>query len=163
MLVTHGVPGHHGQELIEEGWAAQMLRLIGRTLSDLQSIDPSTVLGLTGTGDVIVHGDFGPQNILFTLEPLCVSVVLDWELAHVGLAIEDLAWAEWIIRTHHPEAIEFLPELLDGSGFWPSWSDRQAAMLCRCREYIAFCEESGFDAATAEWRRRLNATERWGE
>ena len=111
-----------------------------------------------------MHGDFGPQNILFTLEPMGVSAVLDWELAHVGSAVEDLAWVEWIIRTHHPQAIEFLPELFDGSGVWPSWSDRHAVMTRRCRDYIAFCEESGFDTATAQWRRRrLRATERWGE
>ena len=164
VLVTSGVQGRHGQKLIEEGRAAQVLRLIGRQLSDLQSFAHSTVPGLTGPGDVIVHGDFGPQNILFTLdEPMGVSAVLDWELAHVGSPVEDLAWAEWIIRTHHPDAIEFLSELFEGSGVWPSWSDRHAAMVCRCRDYIAFCEESGFDTATAEWRRRLRSTQGWGE
>ena len=50
VLVTSGVQGRHGQELIEEGRAAQVVRLIGRQLSDLQSFDPSTVPGLTGRG-----------------------------------------------------------------------------------------------------------------
>jgi aminoglycoside phosphotransferase len=164
VLVTSKIQGRHGQELIEEGRAAQVLRLIGRQLSDLQSFDPSTVPGLTGPGEVIVHGDFGPQNILFTLDgPMSVSAVLDWELAHVGSPVEDLAWAEWIIRTHHPGAIRSLPELFEGSGIWPAWSDRHLVMVCRCRDYIAFCEESGFDAATAEWSRRLRSTEGWGE
>jgi tRNA A-37 threonylcarbamoyl transferase component Bud32 len=163
MLVTSEVPGRHGQELIEEGRAAQVLRLIGSQLSDLQSLDPFTVPGLSGPGEVIVHGDFGPQNIMFTIEPIGVGAVLDWELAHVGSAVEDLSWAEWIIRTHHPNAIEFLPELFEGSGLWPSWSDRQAAMVDRCQDYIAFCEESRFDTTTAEWRRRLRSTESWGE
>jgi aminoglycoside phosphotransferase (APT) family kinase protein len=97
------------------------------------------------------------------LEPMAVNAVLDWEVAHVGSAVEDLAWAEWIVRFHHPEAIECLPELFDGSGVLPSWSDRQAAMVCRCRDYVVFCEKSGFDTATAEWRRRLRATEHWSE
>jgi hypothetical protein len=70
VLVTSGVQGRHGQELIEEGWAAPVLRLTGRQLSDLQSLDPFTVPGFAGPGDVIVHGDFGPQNMLFTLEPM---------------------------------------------------------------------------------------------
>jgi aminoglycoside phosphotransferase (APT) family kinase protein len=163
VLVVSEVRGRHGQELIDKGSAAQVLRLIGIQLSDLQSFDPSTVPGLTGTGHVIVHGDFGPQNILFLLDPMRVSGVLDWELAHIGTAVEDLAWAEWIIRTHHPDALEDLPELFAGSGLSFSWSDRQAAMVRQCLYHLAYCEASGLGTAASEWRRRLKATEEWCE
>jgi len=138
-------------------------RRVGKQLSGLQSLDPSTVPGLTGIGDVIVHGDFGPQNILFQLDPIRVSGVLDWELAHIGSAVEDLAWAEWIIRTHHPEALEELPELFAGSGLSFNWPDRQAAMVRQCRHHLGYCEASGLDGAASEWRRRLEATEAWSE
>ena len=163
VLVVSEIRGRHGQELIDQGWAAQILRLIGSQLSGLQSLDPSTVPGLTGIGDVIVHGDFGPQNILFQLDPIRVSGVLDWELAHIGSAVEDLAWAEWIIRTHHPEALEELPELFAGSGLSFNWPDRQAAMVRQCRHHLGYCEASGLDGAASEWRRRLEATEAWSE
>jgi aminoglycoside phosphotransferase len=163
VLVVSELHGRHGQELIDEGRASQVLRLIGRQLSDLQSFNPSTVPGLTGRGDVIVHGDYGPQNILFLLDPMRVSGVLDWELAHFGSAVEDFAWAEWIIRTHHPDASEDLPELFAESVLRFSWSDRQAAMVSQCRHHLAFCEESGLDSAASDWRRRLKVTESWNE
>jgi Ser/Thr protein kinase RdoA (MazF antagonist) len=163
MLILGEVQGRHGQELIEEGKAAHILGVIGRQLSDLQLLKPSSLPGLTGPGDIIVHGDFGPQNILFSPDALHVSGVLDWELAHVGSAVEDLAWAEWIIRTHHPDVVDDLPELFAGSSLFFSWPDRQAAMVRQCRHYIAYCEASDSDAASAQWRRRLRTTEGWDE
>lgn len=38
----------------------------------------------------VVHGDAGPGNFLF--ESGAVTALLDWELAHLGDPIEDLAW-----------------------------------------------------------------------
>src|ERR1700733_3708564 len=122
MLVIAHVHGVHGQELIETGRAAEVLLTIGTQLSLLQSFDVSSIPGLTGTGDVIVHGDFGPQNVLLEPDPLAVNAVLDWERAHIGSAVEDPAWAEWIVRTHHPDAIDYLPGLFAGLGRWYSWA-----------------------------------------
>ena len=151
MLVVSEMRGRHGQELIDEGRCAGVLRLLGSQLSLLQSFDPSTVPGIAGTGDVIVHGDFGPQNTLFLPDPLRVSGVLDWELAHIGSAVEDVAWAEWIIRTHHSDTTDDLPELFAESGCF-SGSDRQAAMVRQCCDHLAYCDASGFDTAASEWR-----------
>ena len=47
-------------------------------------------------GSVVVHGDYGPQNLLFNPISHEVVAVLDWEFSHSGAAVEDLAWAEWI-------------------------------------------------------------------
>jgi Phosphotransferase enzyme family len=162
-LVVSEIRGHHGQELMDISRPAQVLRLIGNQLSALQSLDLSCVRGLEGMGDVIVHGDFGPQNMMFLLDPIRVSGVLDWELAHIGSAVEDLAWTEWIIRTHHPRALEDLPELFAGCGLFFGWSDRQAAMVRQCSHHLAYCEASGLATAASEWRRRLKATEAWNE
>jgi Phosphotransferase enzyme family len=163
MMVLTSVDGRHGQELIAGGRAPAVLQLIGRQLANLQAIDPSTVPGLEGEGKVLVHGDFGPQNIVCSLDVTRVSAVLDWESAHLGSPIEDLAWAEWIVRMHHPKARDNLPELFDGSGLSVSWSDRQSAMVGQCRRYIAFCEASGLEAAATQWSSRLAETERWDE
>jgi aminoglycoside phosphotransferase (APT) family kinase protein len=163
MIVLTTVAGRHGQELIAEGHAPTVLRLVGQQLAELQTIDSSTIPGLEGEGDVIVHGDFGAQNIVCSLDLTHVSGVLDWESAHIGGAIEDLAWAEWIVRMHHPEAQDDLSELFGGSGLSICWSDRQSAMVRQCRHYIAHCEASGLEEPAAEWRRRLVATERWHE
>src|SRR5450755_3748290 len=31
-----------------------------------------------------------------------ITAVLDWEWAHAGEPVEDLAWCEWIVRMHDP-------------------------------------------------------------
>ncbi len=39
---------------------------------------------------VVVHGDAGPGNFLYDGER--VTAIIDWELAHLGDPMEDLAW-----------------------------------------------------------------------
>lgn len=77
------MPGRHGQELIDGGCASQVLAAAGRTLRLLHD----SVLGL-------VHGDCGPQNLLFDMAAWQVSAVPNWEFADEGDPGEDLAWTE---------------------------------------------------------------------
>jgi aminoglycoside phosphotransferase len=163
VIMLGTVAGRHGQELIAEGHASGVLRLIGEQLAKLQAISSTIIPGLEGEGDVIVHGDFGPQNVVCSFDLTGVAGVLDWESAHVGSPIEDLAWAEWIVRMHHPVAVKDLSHLFEGSGLFIRWSDRLSAMVEQCRRHLAFCEASEWEAPAAEWRRRLAATEMWHE
>jgi aminoglycoside phosphotransferase (APT) family kinase protein len=39
----------------------------------------------------VVHGDFRPGNVLYDGER--ITALLDWEMAHLGDPVEDLAWA----------------------------------------------------------------------
>jgi aminoglycoside phosphotransferase (APT) family kinase protein len=48
------------------------------------------------TETVLVHADFKPGNIL--LEGDGVTALLDWELAHLGDALEDLGWVTQPLR-----------------------------------------------------------------
>ena len=162
-LLLSEVVGRHGQELIDQGLEAMVLRMTGTQLAELQALDPLIVPGLKGRGDVIVHGDFGPQNTLYSVDVSHVAGVLDWEMAHFGSPIEDLAWSEWIIRMHHSKAQDDLPELFTASDLSFNWSDRQASMVRQCRHYLDYCEASELPAGVAEWQRRLDATERWQE
>lgn len=156
--------GTNGQELLAKGEGASVLRMIGSCLATLQSFHPSLVPSLDGSGPVIVHGDFGPQNILCAPGQTSVSAVLDWEFAHVGSPIEDVAWAEWIVRMHHSDVVDDLPELFSAADLTFSWADRQASMVTQCKRYIARCEEEGgSNAAAAAWVRRLRTTETWHE
>ena len=41
----------------------------------------------------MVHGEYGPQNLLVDAATWEVSAVLDWEFAHDGDPLEDLARA----------------------------------------------------------------------
>ncbi len=161
LLIVREASGTHGQEMIDAGRAAEVLRLLGALLVTLQQVPTGAVPGLVGTGPVIVHGDFGPQNVL--IEGDRITALLDWEFAHIGRAVEDLAWAEWIIRTHHPAAADDLPEMLDASHLGMTWSARHQAMIARCEELVELSTVSGSPDAAALWRDRLRATERWNE
>ena len=72
--------------------------------------------GPVDSGAVLVHGDFGPQNMIFDVPTGTVAAVVDWELAQLGEPVTDLAWCEWIVRTHHPRLTAALPHLYDGYG-----------------------------------------------
>ena len=154
------VAGEHGQDLVDRGHARIVLELIGATLTELQQISASAVPGLHGDGSVIVHGDFGPQNMLFDLDAGVVAGILDWEFAHYGDRVEDLAWAEWSVRMHHPHAVDALDSLFRGAGRTPPWAQRHEEMLRRVRIHLAEAEVTG---SAPPWRQRLEATERWSE
>jgi hypothetical protein len=161
-LTLREARGAHGQDLIGAGRATEVLGLLGSLLSQLQEIDPVVVSGLPGSGEVVVHGDFGPQNVLVADHH--ISVLLDWEFAHIGGAIEDLAWAEWIVRMHHPDAKDALPEFFDAAKLRPAWADRQAAMIERCAQLLRRAERDGSSSGGTElWRARLARTASWSE
>ena len=161
MIVTEPVGGLHGQDLIDEGHGRQVLRLVGEALRSLQALDPALVAELSGAGPVIVHGDFGPQNMHLDLAAGSVVGIFDWESARVGRSVEDLAWAEWIVRMHHPHAVRDLEELFDAFGAEPPWPERQQAMISQCRRILAYCESSGMERSAADWRGLLARTESW--
>lgn len=155
------LPGRHGQDLLNEGHAPRVLRLVGETLNQLQRLAPGTVRELDGSGPVIVHGDFGPQNMLLDLDASRATGVVDWESAHLGSPIEDLAWTEWVVRMHHPAAVDALDDLFAGATQRPSWPERKAAMIRQLREVLAYCEVSGLHDSAVDWRDRLRRTEAW--
>ncbi|MGH8978448.1 MAG: phosphotransferase [Acidimicrobiia bacterium] len=161
VLTLVEMPGTHGQDMIEAGRGREVLQLLGSLLRELQELDPASVSGLPGEGDVIVHGDFGPQNVL--IGDGRISALLDWEFAHVGRAIEDLAWAEWIVRMHHPRHSDELPELFGAAPLVPDWRDRHAAMVTRCRELLRNAERAGSPDGIALWQQRLRLTAQWTE
>lgn len=91
--LTVGVlAGDHGQDLIDRGRAELVLRLAGAGLAALARIPASTVTGLVGNGPHLVHGDFGPQNLLVDPAAGRITGILDWEFAHWGDPMDDLAW-----------------------------------------------------------------------
>jgi aminoglycoside phosphotransferase (APT) family kinase protein len=146
------VPGRHGQELINEGHAVPVLAAAGQTLRRLHD-------GVPG----FVHGDYGPQNLLLDPVSLEVVAVLDWEFAHDGDPVEDLAWTEWIVRMHHANSAHNLPALFRGYGWRPAWPLRHAAMQNRCTEFREICLRRGDQAAAGMWRSREQLTRNWRE
>lgn len=155
------VAGRPGQELLEDK-PELVLYAVGRLARRLATVNVAQVAGLdrAPAGTVLVHGDFGPQNLLLdetTAEP---TALLDWELAHVGDPVEDLAWAEWIVRTHHSPLVLALPALFAGYGSEPPWGVRQERMLDKCRWALGFTRRwPGAGTGVLEvWQHRLAAT-----
>ena len=120
-LELQWLPGVPGQELLENQPDA-VLAAIGQLARQVHDVDldqlPEADRTLPG-GSVLVHGDFGPQNVLLDPETAVPTALVDWELTHVGHPVEDLAWAEWIVRTHHAAVVDRLPALFDGYGDRP--------------------------------------------
>lgn len=159
--------GVHGQELIDDGRVRPVLRSCGEMLRRLQSIPLSVVFPDAdhAGGGVLVHGDYGPNNILFDRRTVVVKGLVDWEWAHPGRPIEDLAWCEWIVRMHHPGDAHALDELFEAYGDRPPWSERRAEMVRRCQELLDMLRTLG-DAsgiAVERWRQRVRTTETWAE
>lgn len=153
-----GVPG---QQLLDEGSAREVLNATGALLLHLQQeATPLLTPVLQGAGTSAVHGDFGPQNLVFN-GGYCVVALVDWEFAHMGDPVEDLAWAEWIVRMHHPVATSALDALFVGYGQHPDWPVRHTAMLEQCERHRERCAAEGLLDAEAMWRERLAATTGW--
>ena len=161
--------GVHGQELLEAGHGAGVLRACGTMLRRIHQLDAGVMAaplaGPTDDGRVLVHGDYGPQNVLIDPETLRITAVLDWEWAHAGHPVEDLAWCEWILRMHHPGQLSLLELFFDAyGGSIPPWPDRQQFMVDRCRSLLDLChiQEPG-GTGEAQWAHRLAVTGAWHE
>ncbi len=157
------LPGGHGQDLLGEGRGVAVLATCGRLLRSVQAVPPAMLPHLDGAGPVLVHGDFGPQNLLLSADGDGAVALLDWEFARRGERHEDLAWAEWIVRTHHPDAVAALDALFEGYGERPPWPRRHEAMPAACRSQLHRARSGSDGAAAALWTSRLAATERYRE
>ncbi|MGW3071613.1 phosphotransferase family protein [Kitasatospora sp. NPDC001132] len=160
------LPGVPAQELLDTGHGPEVLAACGRVLRRLQALDPELAGdGPAPAGSVPVHGDFGPHNLLLDPADFAVTGLLDWEFAHPGEPVEDLAWCEWIVRTHHPAQAGALHHLFDAYGQpAPPWPRRRSAMLTQCARLEEFCRRRDPDGPGArQWQERGRLTAGWPE
>jgi aminoglycoside phosphotransferase (APT) family kinase protein len=163
-IVTEFRPGEHGQDLIEKGHAHQVLASCGALLRRLHDLDPRRLVpDRHPSTHVVLHGDYGPNNILFDSR-YTVTALLDWEFCTIGPAIRDIAWCEWIVRMHHPTHKESLTAFFEAYGERPSWEARQLAMIDRCRWLEAFAHRwDPHSQRELQWRQRIDDTAAWTE
>jgi aminoglycoside phosphotransferase (APT) family kinase protein len=161
MLTTSFVQGVHGQELLEAGRGEQVLLTCGRLLADLQGIHVEGVDQERGV--VLVHGDFGPNNMLMNDAATEVRLLCDWEWSGVGSRLTDLAWCEWIIRMHHQDQIPRLSALFEGYGAKPVWPERRQAMLDRTARHLDFTRRWPTAKLVSTWEERLATVAKWSE
>ncbi|MEU1474013.1 phosphotransferase [Streptomyces sp. NPDC005760] len=158
------VQGTPGQELLDSGRAAQVLASCGEVLRRVHATGPSgPAADAPEAGKVLVHGDFGPNNVLLDPATYKVTAVVDWEFAHLGDPVEDLAWCEWVVRMHHPDRRQELPHFFRAyGGEVPPWPVRKAAMIARCEALREFCRRWEPDGpGERQWRARASATAAW--
>ncbi|MGN6377418.1 MAG: phosphotransferase [Gaiellales bacterium] len=154
-VVTYAyIRGRHGQELIDAGAAAEVLDNAGRILRQLHGSRSQAAR---------LHGDFGPQNLLYEPRTLEVVGVLDWEFARDGDPVDDLAWAEWTVRMHHARAAPHLVSLFRGYGDEPEWARRHGAMISACRRLERRALQLGDRAAAELWADRAAVTAGWAQ
>lgn len=166
VLTLGFMAGAPGQELVEAGHAAQVLEACGVILRRIHETAPSVLgAGAHDAGKVLVHGDFGPNNLLLDPVSFKVTAVVDWEFAHLGDAVEDLAWCEWIVRMHHAEHHHALDHFFNAyGGAVPAWPVRQATMLARCAELEQFCHRGDPNGpGVRQWQERTATTAGWQE
>jgi hypothetical protein len=161
-LVLGEVEGRHGQELIDSGEGDAVMFGLGRLLREVQAIRPVFFSEFLGDG-VLVHHDFGPNNVLLAPDDAAIALLADWEWATVGRPTTDLAWAEFIVRMHHPDHVDCLPALFDGYGSRPAWSERQAAMATRAAALEAWVRSARGAQAATNWNRRSRRIAQWQE
>ncbi len=161
-LTTRFLSGVPGQDAIETGHAAEVLRACGRLLAQLQQVDPRNLFEVSA-GATLVHNDFGPNNMLMDSDLQSVQLLCDWEWVTVGHRLTDLAWAEFIVRLHHRESVQALVALFDGYGDKPAWQARQAAMTARAAVHREFVRRWHGHQAEALWRDRITAIASWRE
>jgi aminoglycoside phosphotransferase (APT) family kinase protein len=82
--------GIHGQELISAGQADRVLRACGHMLRRIHTIDPAIahVEDQTCPPAVLVHGDYGPNNVL--LDPEAEEVVTRVALGELMTTMSDI-------------------------------------------------------------------------
>jgi hypothetical protein len=161
-LVLARVPGRHGQDLIDAGEGHVVMYGLGALLREVQAVQPDFYDGTSGDG-ILVHGDFGPNNVLFAEHDDHVALLADWEWSTKGSAITDLAWAEFIVRMHHPDRLDCIAALFDGYGHRPPWSERQAAMAQRAAALETWVRSWKGSGAGPTWARRSQAIKSWDE
>jgi len=158
------VRGMPGQELLDAGHAEAVLASCGEILGRIHAT-AVTGLPMNLAGSALVHGDFGPNNLLLDPETFAVTAVVDWEFAHYGDPVEDIAWCEWIVRMHHPDRVNALADFFGAyPGDVPGWPVRQAAMVARCEELELFCDRwDPTGPAVFLWQTRTATTAAWTE
>jgi aminoglycoside phosphotransferase (APT) family kinase protein len=155
------VAGVNGQELFEKGQyqegTAAVLYACGAFLRRLATVD-AAALDFLPPGAFLVHGDYGPHNLLMAPDGLTVVGIVDWEWARRGDPIEDLAWAEWIVRYHHADSTTALAALFAGYGIEPPWALRHGYMAENCRRGLSRATVRGDEKVIAAWHERLKWT-----
>jgi aminoglycoside phosphotransferase (APT) family kinase protein len=137
MSFVAGLNGQPALETASAGDARQMLRLAGALLHQVHAVPHAVLPDELGIGSVLVHGDFSLYNLIYAPDRSAIRALVDWERAHLGEQLEDLAWFEWTMRKWWPPRLFALTDFFAAYGARPTWSARQDAMVSCIERHIA--------------------------
>jgi tRNA A-37 threonylcarbamoyl transferase component Bud32 len=113
-IKTRHIADRHAQDLLEDHCDSVPL-ILGKLVRALQVIAIDTIGEQKGiASNVLVYGDFGPQNLLFAHGSFSEPCLVEWEWAHFGDKSEDISLAEWIIRMHYAASKQMIASLYKG-------------------------------------------------
>ena len=163
------VPGCLGQQWVADRGSTRETRHVaflaacGAIVRRIQEVDIASIPELPGDGEVLVHGDFAPYNVIVDAQSGVIQAVIDWELAHAGRPVVDLAWMEWNMRIWYSPSVESMTAMYDAYGELPDWTERHAAMLERCRPHLERAEADGPADLRDRWADHVARTESFTE
>ncbi|MGJ8651220.1 MAG: phosphotransferase family protein [Opitutaceae bacterium] len=130
ILQTEFIDANHAADLNDTTKIEALHFTCGQHLKAIHEIPrESAAKQLAGKGSVFVHGDYNINNILLSKEDGSIIGIIDWEKAHLGEAINDLCWYEWIFRQSHPDKVQTLQHFYEGYGDNIEWERRKAGMI----------------------------------
>lgn len=130
ILQTEFIDANHAADLNDTTKIETLHHTCGKHLKAIHDLPKASVAEqLTGDGSVFVHGDYNINNILLSKEDGSIIGIIDWEKAHLGEAINDLCWYEWIFRQAHPDKVSTLQHFYAGYGDNIEWERRKAGMI----------------------------------
>jgi tRNA A-37 threonylcarbamoyl transferase component Bud32 len=154
-ISTRYVESRHAQDLLEE-YCDIVPFSLGKLARELQLVKIDTIVeSKRNAPDVLVHGDFGPQNLLFAPESFSELYLVDWEWAHFGDRFEDIVWAEWMIRMHYDSNQQMIASLYKGFGIVPPWEARHELMIRKCENILDFAKRDDNTQAISTWIDRV--------
>lgn len=161
-IQTSWINGFHAQDLLQEDQGEVVMAVLGDLLKKLQQIPAEELVGkIPGNGTCLVHGDFGPQNLILFQKSRQPAAMLDWEWSHLGSPVEDVAWVEWIMRMHHQSQLKYISTFFDHYENLPEWSLRQEAMILQCKRHLEFAHLEGKRKNIQIWQNRMVMTRRF--
>ena len=109
------VDGVLATEVIEAGFASNVLRAMGETLREIQRV-PTSRFGAAADWQVLVHGDFAPYNVIVSDDGTTIRAIVDWEAACLRHPLTDLAWCEFQFLRLFPRHSYATRHLFEGYG-----------------------------------------------
>jgi len=160
-LTIEVVSGYRSDLILSSENSQKLFQNIGQTLKNIHRLPVNELIGkIPGNGKTLIHGDFLFQNIFFDPNSHFKITILDWEWAHLGEIVEDLAWMEWSIRMNFARYEKDIPIFYEAYGEVPDWQSRKDAMMMQCNRNLEFARMIGERKVIQQWQNRSQITKR---